>query len=226
MNKRLVFLFIWVAAAVMVVQTNAETAEASVIGITPLEGSEAVDYVIGTPESLPFTLTRNFSNDDTLYVWDEVQNFTVPGNLFVDRVADPTASFIGGSEDNYYIEAGTIVSSHYVQWDPLAQKSVQAVLEFDSEIFAFITADNKLADSDLWLGLPGIDYGDFGNRGLEYADTTEFNASNVEINWRAQKPGDWSRLITAESPVPIPGAVWLLGSGLIGLVGIKRKFKK
>jgi hypothetical protein len=26
------------------------------------------------------------------------------------------------------------------------------------------------------------------------------------------------------SPVPIPGAVWLLGSGLIGLVGLRRKF--
>ena len=27
------------------------------------------------------------------------------------------------------------------------------------------------------------------------------------------------------SEVPIPGAVWLLGSGLIGLVGIRRKLK-
>lgn len=26
------------------------------------------------------------------------------------------------------------------------------------------------------------------------------------------------------SPVPIPGAVWLLGSGLLGLIGLKRKF--
>jgi hypothetical protein len=28
------------------------------------------------------------------------------------------------------------------------------------------------------------------------------------------------------APVPIPGAVWLLGSGLIGLIGIRRRFKK
>ncbi len=27
-------------------------------------------------------------------------------------------------------------------------------------------------------------------------------------------------------PVPLPGAVWLLGSGLMGLVGLRRKFKK
>lgn len=28
------------------------------------------------------------------------------------------------------------------------------------------------------------------------------------------------------SPVPIPGAIWLLGSGLVGLVGFRKKFKK
>lgn len=28
------------------------------------------------------------------------------------------------------------------------------------------------------------------------------------------------------NPVPIPAAVWLLGSGLIGMFGIRRKFKK
>jgi hypothetical protein len=26
--------------------------------------------------------------------------------------------------------------------------------------------------------------------------------------------------------VPIPGAVWLLGSGLLGLIGFRRKFQK
>ena len=27
------------------------------------------------------------------------------------------------------------------------------------------------------------------------------------------------------APVPIPGAVWLLGSGLVGLIGLKRRGK-
>ncbi len=33
-------------------------------------------------------------------------------------------------------------------------------------------------------------------------------------------------IFEAGAPVPIPGAVWLLGSGLIGLAGFRRKLKK
>jgi hypothetical protein len=33
-------------------------------------------------------------------------------------------------------------------------------------------------------------------------------------------------IIAGDLPIPIPGAVWLLGSGLIALVGLRRKFKK
>ncbi len=36
-------------------------------------------------------------------------------------------------------------------------------------------------------------------------------------------PGGMSVALHDANPVPIPGAVWLLGSGLLGLVGIRRK---
>jgi hypothetical protein len=35
-----------------------------------------------------------------------------------------------------------------------------------------------------------------------------------------------ARVYAKFAPVPVPAAVWLLGSGLIGLLGIRRKFKK
>lgn len=41
-------------------------------------------------------------------------------------------------------------------------------------------------------------------------------------------PGDWAPWVACiddikTSPVPIPGAVWLLGSGLLGLAGLRRR---
>jgi hypothetical protein len=52
---------------------------------------------------------------------------------------------------------------------------------------------------------------------------------NDEANWEGNtNKRTYYYVVEYENgpPVPIPGAVWLLGSGLIGLVGIRRRFKK
>jgi len=49
---------------------------------------------------------------------------------------------------------------------------------------------------------------------------TGLNWSIVDIN------GGKQLLITEAQPVPIPAAVWLFGSGLLGLAGSRRKFQK
>ena len=97
-----------------------------------------------------------------------------------------------------------------------------------TQIFAFITAGVKLFNSDDILGLPGVDYSDFTNRGLESGDSTSFSGQSVAIDWTATSPGDWTRLITAYSPsadVPVPAALPLLAAalGAFGLAARRRQ---
>jgi len=44
--------------------------------------------------------------------------------------------------------------------------------------------------------------------------------------WKSDTISHMYAISAVQTVVPIPGAVWLLGSGLIGIVGVRRKFKK
>ena len=61
---------------------------------------------------------------------------------------------------------------------------------------------------------------------------SSFAGDNSQGDWQLYlvdvSPADDGTLISWEldlTPVPIPGAIWLLGSGLAGLVGLRRKFR-
>jgi len=49
---------------------------------------------------------------------------------------------------------------------------------------------------------------------------------DVSANWDGSATIYVDSVAESTNAVPIPGAVWLLGSGLIGIVGIRRKFNK
>lgn len=57
------------------------------------------------------------------------------------------------------------------------------------------------------------------NAGFTVLDPTDL-PSNGSIGNHILRPDT----ATTVPPVPIPGAVWLLGSGLLGLLGLRRKF--
>ena len=51
-----------------------------------------------------------------------------------------------------------------------------------------------------------------------FSSSQENSAVNLTAGWDSRG--------LAPAPVPIPGAVWLMGSGLLGLIGIRRRFKR
>jgi len=199
---------------------------ATLIELDPCTGANSCT-ITATP---PAIVSPN-PNDGILLAWDEVQNFTLTERLRVDRVFNASASFvtaIGDGSGDFWLAAGTVVSSHYLQWDPGngSQSTVSATIKLDSQVFAFITADQNLFDSD-FLGLASLDYNDFGLRGLESGDTTVFNDTDVDISWSASSPGDWTRLITALSPaavsIPEPQSFILFFISLIFLNKLRKR---
>ena len=112
-----------------------------------------------------------------------------------------------------------------------------------------ITEDNKYDTTGLWAevdgnpdyyalelkGTPNYFYIKLGTGGTDIAYDHWLYHNNEEFNWAVVDSGEWGTTKNIDifrishigeiNPVPIPAAVWLLGGGLIGLVGLRRRIK-
>jgi len=77
--------------------------------------------------------------------------------------------------------------------------------------------DSKHNDLLEFYGLPSVLYS--GNFNISF--NAPFTGQGEAFSSDMVLSGD-----ITNTPVPIPGAVWLLGSGMLGLVGVRRRFKK
>ena len=69
-------------------------------------------------------------------------------------------------------------------------------------------------------------------------ETTGAGTGQDAVQSIQTSPYDWNKISNVDednhnlafqltsTPVPIPGAVWLLGSGIVGLIGLKRRMRK
>jgi hypothetical protein len=93
----------------------------------------------------------------------------------------------------------------------------------------------EVASHDVEQGIPFTLILDIDDNALWYNGTKVGSLSNVSLGDFDGKGSFsvgyachfWHRSTELDiSQVPIPGAVWLLGSGLVGLVGLRKKFNK
>lgn len=140
--------------------------------------------------------------------------------------------------DQGIILAGTLVSSHIIFLNT-ANNQFAADLqtwEFDTDILGIMSdrQGRKMARSnDLFA--PFNDYFTSQNNSLPFkfaglesnSDYYSFNGRFLDLYMQVTEPGDWIRVLTVGQPpvsqVPLPGAVWLFGSCLLGLASMRRK---
>lgn len=179
-----------------------------------------VPFTDSTPDN---TVGNNTFQNFNLYGFDEDQNIDITVDLTVDILADG----LGGSTGSPgIVPMGSTVASHYVFFDPGPLSRQAGTVSFDSDIFGIITSTGNLAASDFLINT-GVTYLNPTQRGLEGGDiVTITGLQTISVNWLAGNPGDYIRVLTDFSPgavIPIPSAVWLFASGLLGLIGIARR---
>ena len=124
------------------------------------------------------------------------------------------------------LRLGNFISPEYnANWriDGLGDKAPDEADRFSGSYDSFVNFDFNVFSTDPADGLlPGqSSYFMFlDTTATHYAKSATFDLTNMEQDFISGQFAAYS-----PAPVPIPAAAWLLGSGLIGLVGIARKRK-
>jgi len=183
--------------------------------------------IIGFP--VPSTIGDGSPGDnDNILVFDELQGVTV------DEALAAVNPFVGGSS----LIEGSVVDSHLVFLNRESGSSLLSLggsVTFSGEILAVFGQVNgtDLDATDSALGLAGVTYESFDNRGLETgganADGASFVAGSDTLILsflNVTQPGDWIRVVTAAAPVPVPAPILLFGTGLLAFGAMRRRQAK
>jgi hypothetical protein len=87
----------------------------------------------------------------------------------------------------------------------------------------FYLADYRFADSSEDYILDEWTWVDLSGLGAVYGLEFELSSSDGGSGYSMNTPGYFAMDNLTTSTVPVPAAVWLLGSGLLGLIGIRRR---
>ena len=161
------------------------------------------------------------------YNWSAAETFaafTVPNNEYIYVVAWSDNNVAQGWKGQFVSDAGTIYSDSSWQYllsstdlgdSSPAPSEADVIANIGNR--AWLSGVNTTAYSG-WTAVTGLNdpsaqwiWGSSMEPGSGYGEYQIFRHSGPD---------------SSTPPVPVPPTVWLLGSGLLGLVGLRRKFRK
>lgn len=189
---------------------------------------------------------RMFANDDPwLNIRYELENLTDQQQFFSLDMRMPTLATSGPTVKDSFMnmelidannDGNVFVSDATSSFTVIEDNGVDSIIAQDtvgqSLFFQFITGEGSHSvidetgvgpNSDLFEGSNGFNFMRFLTNGsISAGDKLVITAMGCYANDAINCP---DRFIIPASAVPVPPAVWLFGSGLIGLIGIARRRK-
>ncbi len=141
----------------------------------------------------PTVLDNNSFDDDNVRGFDELQGLTLLENLIMDVGAATLSSNVLGPD--------SIVSSHYIIFDPASSNTASGTVTFDEAVVGVITNNLRFNDTDDLLGNPATNYA-IGSQGLENLDSVIISGNTIQYSLTSGSPGDAIRVITSSNPMP------------------------
>lgn len=212
----------------------AQSATAATYTLTPTDDTEVWQ---SSPDS-------NYGSGDRLYAFVSGSGADYRSYLRFDLGSIPDSYVISVAELNLYYRyrstGSNSVDLHYVSDDSWREDTVTWNNgPAHSDLLDLTCAPTTGHNWDAWDTFDLLDdtYGVSWNYAVDLSDDAlsilikiqdQPNSwSNAE--YRSKEYSDslyWPYLLIEANPIPIPSALWLLGSSLLGLVGFKRKFRK
>jgi hypothetical protein len=180
------------------------------------------------------------ANAATISMDPSSQSVTVGGSFYVDIMATGLPSgTVGGSLDISWIGDVTLDSVWLATTDPATDGDVSFPGNWDP-VSSFLTGCDSGCNpgdpsiSGLYVGSFGGLSGDQAIARLNFtlnngpSATISMNAAVSGGTWSSFESGNFTNTysgatVNATSAVPVPAAVWLFGSGLLGLAGVARR---
>jgi uncharacterized protein len=216
--------FSW-AALTDVSGTLLAATASSDLASSSFDGRKAADLVSATNYNRPEDLDMQHSaNGEILYVATTTDHEVYAVNLTTNSVS------LFANRSTIDLATGLAVGSAFTNPDNIA-------IDADGNIY--VVEDQPGGNADIWFGKDLNKDGDLTDSGEGLARWMSlstkgseptglyfdvFNPSVAYINVQhADSDKDTLMKITSPAPVPLPAAVWMLGSGLLGLVGVARR---
>jgi len=197
---------------------NCNTSQASITGVS---GNV---QLIASPSSV---ILGALQSDTTIFGFNEVQNYTLTSDLFINGNGAGLHVGTGNAATNF-ITSGATINSYFFHVDSVSTdfSRFAGTISFDSNILGIIFERNELNNSDSILGAIATNYPIDQNRNFEAGQcgTAVYDCATISANLReitldlsTTSQIDQIRVIT--SPVPVPATFFLFGTALSGLMG-------